>query len=191
MRPKESRHCFICDKCVDRFDHHCHWVNNCVGAGNHSFFYAYLLFIWSYIMFTCFIGVYNFNIQIDQKQLDKLALRGEYVFNFSPKTAKILFDVAIVLILLISAVFVLPLSVLLMVQTKNFLANKTTQARFKNNQVAQLGIPIQELKGKEYTESIMRNYHDNLSLFLNRRAAKDFRDHLKKLTGESSQTEKD
>ena len=51
----------------------------------------------------------------------------------------------------------------------------TTQARYKNNQVAQLGIPIKELKGKEYTESIMRNYHDNLSLFLNKRAAKDFR----------------
>lgn len=65
LRPRESRHCFICNKCVDRFDHHCHWVNNCVGAGNHSFFYIYLLCIQSYILFTCFIGVYNLNVTID------------------------------------------------------------------------------------------------------------------------------
>lgn len=47
-----------------------------------------------------------------------------------------------------------------------------------------MGIPVQELKGKEYTESIMRNYHDNLSLFVNKGAAKDFRAHMKQLTGE-------
>ena len=126
IRPKESRHCFICDKCVDRFDHHCHWVNNCVGIGNHSFFYVYLICIWSYIIFTCFIGVYNFNIKIDQTQLDRLHTLGLYNFNFSPYTAKIVYDVAILLVLLISSVFVLPLSVLLLVQTKNFLANMTT-----------------------------------------------------------------
>merc|ERR1719502_988575 len=32
---KLSRHCLICDKCVVDFDHHCKWLNNCIGAKNY------------------------------------------------------------------------------------------------------------------------------------------------------------
>lgn len=29
--------------CVARYDHHCPWTNNCIGAGNHKLFATYLL----------------------------------------------------------------------------------------------------------------------------------------------------
>lgn len=32
---KLSRHCLICDKCVVDYDHHCRWLNNCIGEVNY------------------------------------------------------------------------------------------------------------------------------------------------------------
>lgn len=60
LKPQESRHCYICDKCVDRFDHHCQWLNNCVGIGNHGMFFAFLSLIWAYLLvvtIACLNGV--------------------------------------------------------------------------------------------------------------------------------------
>ncbi len=42
-RVPRSRHCEICGACVRLYDHHCPWINNCVGHGNNRAFLVFLL----------------------------------------------------------------------------------------------------------------------------------------------------
>lgn len=42
-KPARSKHCPICKTCIERQDHHCIWINNCVGLHNYHWFIALLV----------------------------------------------------------------------------------------------------------------------------------------------------
>uniref|UniRef100_A0A8C4QZX5 Palmitoyltransferase n=1 Tax=Eptatretus burgeri TaxID=7764 RepID=A0A8C4QZX5_EPTBU len=44
LQPLRARHCMECGHCVRRFDHHCPWLDTCVGEGNHALFVFFLTF---------------------------------------------------------------------------------------------------------------------------------------------------
>ncbi|XP_005022739.3 palmitoyltransferase ZDHHC12 [Anas acuta] len=41
-QPMRAKHCQVCQHCVRRYDHHCPWIENCVGEKNHPLFIVYL-----------------------------------------------------------------------------------------------------------------------------------------------------
>lgn len=42
-RPPRATHCRICDNCVEQSDHHCTFLNNCIGRKNYFTFLVFLL----------------------------------------------------------------------------------------------------------------------------------------------------
>merc|ERR1719418_143202 len=44
-RPPRAHHCRICQHCIKRMDHHCPWINNCVGEKNQKYFIQFLIYV--------------------------------------------------------------------------------------------------------------------------------------------------
>ena len=69
VRPLRVFHCRICDKCIIRHDHHCGFVNNCIGKDNHLKFFIFIIFAGLHSLFVSIYCVIAYFICLNKEPM--------------------------------------------------------------------------------------------------------------------------
>lgn len=79
----DTKHCNVCKKCVIRFDHHCIYLNTCIGKVNYRSFFVMismcsLLTLFQTVMHVYLIGTHN--TDPTQQEIDDIFWRDGVLF---------------------------------------------------------------------------------------------------------------
>ena len=115
-KTKDSKHCIVCEKCYEDFDHHCYWINKCVAKKNYYFFILFLFITFFYLsslLFLCIRGIIKYNtIPVTQYNFFlfsyKLISIEKNIFNSIFGDNGYFHLILIILLLLINITFLLP-----------------------------------------------------------------------------------
>ncbi|KAI1719887.1 DHHC palmitoyltransferase domain-containing protein [Ditylenchus destructor] len=114
IKPDRAHHCAYCDRCILKYDHHCPWVNTCVHFYNYKFFvllvlYAFLLCIFVFIVSASHCA----HFMLSEEDLITMGINVSAAFHGR-------------WLAIVSLVFSLPLTYLLLMHIRLIVKNQTT-----------------------------------------------------------------
>ncbi|OMJ75985.1 hypothetical protein SteCoe_24747 [Stentor coeruleus] len=119
IRLERSRHCFFCGRCVTKYDHHCQWVNNCIGARNLGAFYSFLLLTLTSCILLLYQCINAFIVSNSENTIDNIS-HSAFIL-----VASLLCILGLFAFFMVFRLFLL--------HTKNFFLGKTSSERFSRS----------------------------------------------------------
>lgn len=129
VRTPRSRHCNICNRCVERFDHHCPYINNCVGYNNHVYFLFFIAFVVICISFNLVITIWSLVVYPNSEHLSD-DHRWNHLKEMNTVVYSTFYFISVIINLCLGGFFIIPTILLLSVHTRNFCKNMTTNERY-------------------------------------------------------------
>ena len=115
------KHCHICKKCIKGFDHHCNWIDNCVGENNKKRFLIFVAITLLNLMFNVcvgFIDLKNSNLSKNKTDNNGVMSNFEAVMEMRWILDYQMNDLISILIMIVSAFFCIPVFYVLFIQIK-------------------------------------------------------------------------
>lgn len=134
-RPPRAHHCRICRRCIRRMDHHCPWINNCVGERNQKYFLQFLIYVGVLSVYAIVLVSMSWLTECTEcsQEIPIKQARMWVSLNESwPSQIFIFFSMHCVILVLISALFGMFVSAILVDQVQAIVTDETAIEQVQN-----------------------------------------------------------